>query len=247
MKLKNKVVLITGASRGIGRATALAFAKEGSHIVINYLRQIAKANSLAKQIEKIGAKTLVIQADVADPKQFKLMVAKAIKKFKAIDILVNNAGLIIQTDQDWQKITDKVWNRTMDVNLKSVFNGIKSVAPIMQKQKQGRVINLASVFGQTGAAPVVAYTTAKAGIESLTKAMAKQLAPNITVNSVAPAVCQTDMTKDSGPQVIKWLTDNTPLKRIAKPKEIAEAIVFLAKSDFITGQTLNVDGGYSLK
>jgi len=175
------------------------------------------------------------------------MVNIAVKKFKKIDILVNNAGLIIQTDQNWQKITDKIWDRTLDVNLKSVFNGIKAIAPLMQKQKQGRIINLASVFGQTGAAPVVAYTTAKAGIESLTRAMAKELAPNITVNSVAPAVCKTDMTKGTGPQVIKWLKDNTPLKRIAEPNEIASSIIFLAQSDFITGQTLNVDGGYCLK
>lgn len=239
MNLKNKVVLVTGASRGIGRATALAFAKQGCLVAVNYFKEKALA-------EAVGQK-LTIQADVADFKAFKKMVATVVKKFGRIDILVNNAGLIIQTNQDFQQITDQVWDRTLDVNLKGVFNGIKAAAPIMKKQGEGRIINLASVFGQLGGARVAAYTAAKAGIENLTKGFAKELAPEITVNSVAPAVCQTDMTKGAGPKLIQYFQENTPLKRIAQPEEIAEAIVFLAKSDFITGQILNVDGGYGLK
>jgi len=235
MDLKNKVVLVTGASRGIGRATALAFAKQGCQVVVNYFKEKALAEALGQ--------ALTIQADVADFQAFKKMVATVVKKLGRLDILVNNAGLIIQTNQDFQQIDDQVWDRTLDVNLKGVFNGIKAVAPIMKKQGEGRIINLASVFGQIGAAPVMAYTVAKAGVENLTKAFAKTL----TVNAVAPAVCNTDMTKGSGPALIKFFKDNTPMQRIAQPEEIAEAIVFLAKSDFITGQTLNVDGGYGLK
>ena len=239
MDLKNKVVLVTGASRGIGRATALAFAKQGCQVVVNYFKEKALAEALGQ--------ALTIQADVADFQAFKKMVATVVKKLGRLDILVNNAGLIIQTNQDFQQIDDQVWDRTLDVNLKGVFNGIKAVAPIMKKQGEGRIINLASVFGQIGAAPVMAYTVAKAGVENLTKAFAKTLGPQITVNAVAPAVCNTDMTKGSGPALIKFFKDNTPMQRIAQPEEIAEAIVFLAKSDFITGQTLNVDGGYGLK
>ena len=247
MDLKNKAVLVTGASRGIGRATALAFAREGCHVAINYFQEKAKAEAVAKEIKSLGQKALAIQADVADFQAFKKMVATVVKKLGRIDILINNAGLIIQTNQDFQQIDDQVWDRTLDVNLKGVFNGIKAAAPIMKKQGEGRIINLASVFGQIGAAPVMAYTVAKAGVENLTKAFAKALAPEITVNAVAPAVCNTDMTKGSGPTLIKFFKDNTPLQRIAQPEEIAEAIVFLAKSDFITGQILNVDGGYGLK
>ncbi|MBU3935753.1 3-oxoacyl-ACP reductase FabG [Patescibacteria group bacterium] len=239
MDLTNKVVLVTGASRGIGRATALAFAREGCKVVVNYYKEKSKAEAVGQD--------LMIQADVADFKAFKAMVDKVVKKLGRIDVLVNNAGVIIQTNQDFQQITDEVWDRTLDVNLKGVFNGIKAVAPFMKKQGQGRIINLASVFGQLGAAPVMAYTVAKAGVENLTKAFAKALAPEITVNAVAPAVCHTDMTKGSGPALIKFFKDNTPMQRIAQPEEIAAAIVFLAKSDFITGQILNVDGGYGLK
>lgn len=178
MNLKNKVVLVTGASRGIGRATALAFAREGCHVVINYYQEKSKAVAVANQIKKLGRKVLVVKADVASFKEFKFMVEKTMKEFKRLDILVNNAGLIIQTNQDYQQIDDQVWERTLDVNLKGVLNGIKLVAPLMKKQKQGRIINL----------------------ENLTKAFA-----------------------------------------------IAASIVFLAQSDFITGQILNVDGGYGLK
>lgn len=239
MNLKNKVVLVTGSSRGIGRATALAFAREGCHVAVNYFKEKKLAESLGQE--------LTIRADVAKFTEFKAMVDKILKKFGRLDVLVNNAGMIIQTNQDFQQIDDEVFDRTIGVNLKGVFNGIKLVSPIMKKQGQGRIINLASVFGQLGAAPVAAYTMAKAGVENLTKSFAKELGPEITVNAVAPAVCNTDMTKGAGPALIKYFQDNTPLKRMAKPEEIAEAVVFLAGSDFITGQILNVDGGYGLK
>jgi 3-oxoacyl-[acyl-carrier protein] reductase len=247
MDLNNKVVLVTGASRGIGRATALAFAREGSSVAVNYLEKKDRAEEVVSQIKKISQKTLAIQADVAKYPEFKAMVNRVIQEFGRLDVLVNNAGIIIQTNQDFQKIDDEIFDRTMAVNLKGAFNGIKLVSPLMKQQGQGRIINLASVFGQLGAAGVAAYTMAKAGVENLTKSFAKQLAPEITVNAVAPAVCATDMTKGAGPELIKYFQDNTPLKRLAKPEEIAETIVFLAKSDFITGQILNVDGGYGLK
>lgn len=239
MELKNKVVLVTGSSRGIGRATALAFAHEGCHVVVNYLKE--------KELAEAVGQELTIRADVAKFTEFKAMVDKIIKKFGRLDVLVNNAGIIIQTNQDFQKIDDEIFDRTIGVNLKGVFNGIKLAAPIMKKQGQGRIINLASVFGQLGGARVAAYTAAKGAVETMTRGFAKELAPEITVNAVAPAVCATDMTKGAGPKLIQYFQDNTPLKRIAKPEEIAEAIVFLAKSEFITGQILNIDGGYGLK
>lgn len=247
MDLKNKVAIVTGSSRGIGRAAALAFAKEGGDVVVNYFEHQVEAEAVGKEIETLGRKALVIKADVAKLAEFKNMVDKTMKTFGRLDVLVNNAGIIIQTRQDWQKIDDAIFDRTIGVNLKGAFNGIKLVAPIMKKQGLGRIINLASVFGQLGAAGVAAYTMAKAGVENLTKSFAKQLGPEITVNAVAPAVCNTEMTQGAGPALIKYFQDNTPLKRIAEPEEIAEAIVFLAKSDFITGQILNVDGGYGLK
>ncbi len=245
MILKNKIAIVTGASRGIGRATAIALAKEGCKVVVNYYASKDKALEVEKEIKKYSD-CICVKCDVADSKQVYEMVSQTIKKFGCIDILVNNAGLIIQGN--WNKLSEKDWQRMIDVNLKGKFNCIRAVAPYMMKQKSGRIINLTTTFAFTGAAPVVAYTTAKAGVVNLTKSFAKELAPyNITVNAVAPAVVDTDMTKSAGEKLIKQFIKETPLKRLGKPEEIAEAIVFLTKSDFITGHVLVVDGGFSLR
>lgn len=243
MKLKNKVAIITGSSRGIGRATAALFAKEGAMVVVNYLRDTKSAQKVAKEI---GKNALLVQADVTHETDVKRLVGETIKRFGRIDILVNNAGAI--GERGWKTGID-AWRKTLDINLTSAWLMTKEVAPIMERQGGGSIVNLTSTVGLLGVAPILAYSCAKGGLVSMTKAFAKELAPTIRVNAVAPSNVMTDMTKSAGPELIEFFCQETPLKRIATPEELAKAILFLASDDasYITGQTLVVDGGYSLK
>jgi 3-oxoacyl-[acyl-carrier protein] reductase len=248
MKLKNKVALITGAGRGIGKAIALEFAKEGAKVVVNYLHSEREANEIVEEIKRIGSDAIAIKADVSKFDEVSLMIKKATENFNGIDILVNNAGVITRPG-DYENMSEADFNKTIDVNLKGTYNCIKAIIPVMKRQECGRIINIGSVFGFLGAAPVAAYCAAKAGVINLTKSFAKELAPKVLVNCVAPGTIDTEMTRASGEELIKWISENTPLKRIGKPEEIARAVLFLASDDssFITGHVLVVDGGYSLK
>jgi len=244
MKLKDKVAIVTGASRGIGRATALLFAKEGAKVVIVYKQQKEKADEV-KNI--IGGNAWNVQADLTKERDVKNLVDKTLQKFERIDILVNNAGEIIRPG-DW-KTGRETWQNTLDANLTSMYLMTKETIPIMQKNPSGSIVNLTSTVGILGVAPVLAYSCAKGGIVSMTKAFAKELAPNIRVNAVAPSNVQTDMTRGAGKELIERMKKTTLLQRIAQPEELARAILFLASDDasYITGHILVVDGGYSLK
>lgn len=245
MKLKDKVAIITGSSRGIGRATAILFGKEGAKVVVNYKKEKEKGNEV---VEKIGRKnSILVQADVSKEKDVKRLVKESIKVFGKIDILINNAGEILRPG-GW-KMDQLKWSQTIDINLTSVWLMIKEVSPIMQKQQSGVIINVTSTVGLLGVAPVLAYSSAKGGIVSMTKAFAKELAPDIRVNAVAPSNVMTDMTSGAGVELIERMKLLTPLKRIAEPEELAKSILFLASNDasYITGHVLVVDGGYSLK
>ena len=226
MKLKNKVALITGSSRGIGKATALLFAREGSKIVVNYKSSKKEAENIVK---KIGKNAFAVYADVSQEKDVKRLVKEAIKKFGRIDILINNAGEIIRPG-DW-KSDEKTWQKTVDVNLTSAWLMIRETAPYMKKQKSGSIVNLTSTVGILGVAPVLAYSVAKGGIISLTKAFSKEFAPSIRVNAVAPSNVRTDMTRGAGEELIERFKKITPLQRIAEPEELAKAILFLASDD----------------
>lgn len=245
MKLKNKVAIITGSSRGMGRSMAMLFAKEGAKIVINCKDKTEEAKKVVGAIGK--NKAIFIQADVSNEKDVKRLVAETIKKFGKIDILVNNAGVIFR-EGDW-KSSEDIWHATMDINLTSTWLMTREVAPIMTKNKSGSIVNISSIYGFLGAASVLAYSSAKGGIITMTKAFAKELAPTIRINAVAPGNVMTDMTKESGKKVVKFFEEQTPLKRSAEPDEIARAVLFLASNDasFITGELLVVDGGYSLR
>ena len=244
MKLQNKVAIITGSSRGIGRATALLFAKEGAKVVVNYKTEKKKAEEVAEAIGKKNC--LVVQADVATEEGVQKLVGETLKRFGRIDILVNNAGAI--GERGW-KTGIEAWSTTLDINLTSVWLMTKEVAPFMEQQGGGTIVNLTSTVGILGVAPILAYSCAKGGLVSMTKAFAKELAPKIRVNAVAPSNVMTDMTQSAGPDLIELFRQQTPLKRIAKPEELAKAILFLASDDasYITGHILVVDGGYSLK
>ncbi len=245
MKLQNKVALITGSSRGIGRATAILFAKEGAKVVVNYKSDKKAADEVVTIIGNGNA--VAINADVTQEKDVQRLVAQTIKKFGRIDILINNAGEIFRPG-DWKSDT-VTWQKTIDTNLTSAWLMIREVAPIMQKNGGGAIVNTVSVYGFLGAAAVLAYTSAKGGLITLTKSFAKELAPSIRVNAVAPSNVMTDMTKGAGPALIEQFRQETPLKRIAEPEDLAKAMLFLASDDasYVTGEVLVVDGGYSLK
>jgi 3-oxoacyl-[acyl-carrier protein] reductase len=244
MRFENMVVLITGASRGIGRSAAILFAQEGAKVIINYKTNNKAAMEVAKTIGE--DKALMVKADVTKESEVQQLVGEVIQKFGRIDILINNAGEI--GERGWKTSVD-AWRNTIDANLTSAWLMIREVAPLMQKNGYGAIVNTVSVYGFLGAAPVLAYTSAKGGLITLTKSFAKELAPIIRVNAVAPSNVMTDMTKSAGPELIELFQQQTPLKRIAKPEELAKAIVFLASDDasYITGEVLVVDGGYSLK
>lgn len=248
LELQNKVAVVTGASRGIGKAIAISLAREGVAVVVNYLHSEEEAKRVVQDIKALGSEAISVQADVALLAEVQNLHTQALKEFGSVDILINNAGLLIRPP-GWETLNEQDWQRMIDVNLKGVLNCILTFAPHMLDRRRGKIINVASVYGILGSAPVVAYSTAKAGVISLTKSFAKELAPYVTVNAIAPGNIDTDLTKGSGQDVINSAIAATPLKRLGQPDEVASAVVFLAspKADFITGHTLVMDGGYMLK
>ena len=245
MKLSGKVAVITGSSRGIGRATAILFAKEGADVVVNYKTDEENAQDTAKTIG--FEKCLVVQADVTAENDVKRLVAETVKRFGKIDILVNNVGEIFRPG-DW-KSDIETWHKTIDTNLTSAWLVTREVVPEMRKHGRGSIVNIVSVYGFLGGAAVLAYTSAKGGLITMTKSFAKELAPDIRVNAVAPSNVMTDMTKGVDEKLLELFRRGTPLKRIAEPEELAKPILFLASDDasYVTGEMLVVDGGYSIK
>lgn len=237
--------LITGASRGIGTACAIALAKCGYNIVINYLNSEQKAQNLADIIaENYSVDVMCIKADVSDKTQVDAMVSAVIEKFERIDVLVNNAGIAMQ--KLFTDTTTDEWNMVMNVNLNSVYNVTHSVLPHMLSMHSGSIINISSMWGQVGASCEVAYSAAKAGVIGLTKALAKEVAPsNVRVNCVAPGVIMTDMMADFDDEAIEMLIDEIPQGKLGTAKNVADAVAFLAsdKAEYITGQVLAVNGG----
>jgi len=241
---KNKVVLITGASQGIGQGLALAFAKHQAKIIVNYHKSKSKANKLTQTINQNHSQALAIKADVSKQKQVNVLIKKSLKQFKTIDILVNNACAIYQPT-NWQKTSASNFNKTLAVNLTGVFNLIQAVAPIMLKQQSGKIINISSTAGILGRIQAPAYSAAKAGVINLTKAFAKELAPHINVNCIAPGPVKTGWHP---PATIRKIQPLIPLKKLAKIKDVVNSTLFLAsdQASHITGHTLILDGGFSL-
>lgn len=240
-----KTALITGASRGIGAACAIAFAKAGYNVVINYNNSEEKAKNLEKIIkESYNVDCISVKADVGDFLAVKAMFDKVLCRFENIDVLVNNAGIssyMLFTDTDVDE-----WNKVINTNLNSVYNCCKCALPKMIKNHSGSIVNISSMWGQVGASCEVAYSTAKAGVIGLTKALAKEVGPsNIRVNCVAPGVVMTDMMSGFDEKTIKELEDETPLSSLGTPKNIADSVLFLCsdKASYITGQVIGVNGG----
>lgn len=244
--MKNKVALITGASRGIGRATAIEFAKRGANVIINYNQNRNAAEELrAWIIADYGVRAITVQADVANEAAIKNMVDIALAEFGRIDFLVNNAGIVF--DKDWEDKTADDWRKTFDTNVIGTWNTSKLVAPVMLKNKFGRIVNISSTSGsKVFLMSDVDYSASKAAVIALTKSMSVAYAPYINVNSIAPSWVDTEMNADLPSEVIAAETERISLKRFARPEEIAKPIVFLCSedADYINGAILEVDGGY---
>jgi 3-oxoacyl-[acyl-carrier protein] reductase len=244
MDLVDKVAIVTGAGRGIGKAIAIALAREGADVIVNDI-DIQIAEAVVKEIKSLGRKALAIQVDVSDSKEVNRMVQLAIKKFKRVDILINNAG--ITKRGSIEDLTEEDWNRVMDINLKGAFNCAKAVVGIMKKQRYGKIINISSIAGKIGdLASAPCYGASKAGMTCLAKSLARELAPyNINVNVVAPHAIETDMSKEWSEEKRKSIIADIPLGRMGEPEDVAEAVIFLVsdKAKFITGEVLDVNGG----
>jgi|WP_308743400.1 3-oxoacyl-[acyl-carrier protein] reductase len=245
--LKNKVALVTGASRGIGRAIALTLAGYGAIVIINYCGSKEKAEEIVNQIKENGGTAIAYQADVADFEAVKTMFSDITKEYERIDILVNNAG--ITKDNLILKMSEEEFDAVINTNLKGVFNCLKQASRIMLKQKEGRIINISSISGVVGNPGQVNYCAAKAGVIGITKSLAKELGSRgITVNAVAPGYINTDMTAVLKDDLKEKVTELIPLKRLGEVEDIAETVAFLAsdKASYITGQTIQVDGGLGM-
>lgn len=241
----NKTVLITGASRGIGRAAAVTFAQNGYNVAINYNKSSEAAEKLCSELKQYGVKAIALQSDVADKSAVDKMVQRIEDELEKITVLVNNAGIAEQAL--FSDITEEMWNRMFDVNVKGAYNCTQAVLPHMIHNKCGRIINVSSMWGISGASCEVHYSASKAALIGFTKSLAKEVGlSGITVNCVAPGVIATEMNGHLSEEIIEELKNETPLNRIGTPEDVAEAIFFLAsdKASFITGQVLSVDGGF---
>jgi NAD(P)-dependent dehydrogenase (short-subunit alcohol dehydrogenase family) len=246
MRLKDKVAVVTGARRGIGRAIALEFAKEGAKVVVSDI-ELTECQAVCDEIRKLGSDAIAVKCDVTKKNEVDEMMEKAVRKFGKLDIMVNNAGVYVA--KPVAQTTEKDWDFVVGINLKGVFLCSSAAAKHMMKQNGGKIISTASIAGKVGFADSSAYCASKGGIISMTKELAMELAPHhINVNAVAPGVIETNMTKGmtDDEKAKQGLLMSIPLGRIGKPEDIAKAVVFLAsdESDYVTGHTLVVDGGW---
>jgi 3-oxoacyl-[acyl-carrier protein] reductase len=247
MDFTDKVAIITGSSRGIGRAIALRLAACGAKIVVNYRGSQAAADEVVEQITTAGGQAIAVQADVSQVAQADGLIDAAKKAFGRVDVLVNNAGTT--RDTLLMRMSEEDWDVVLDTNLKGAFNCIKAVSRLMLRQHYGRIVNITSVSGLGGNAGQANYASAKAGLIGLTKTVAKELGSRgITCNAIAPGLVLTDLTASLAPDLVQTAIERTPLARAGTPEDMAAAVAFLAsdEADFITGQVLAVDGGLAI-
>ncbi len=247
MTLQGEVALVTGGSRGIGRACALALAKSGADVVVNYVSNTAAAEETVDAIRKAGGQAMAAKFDIGNPEDTMAGIEAVLKEKKRISILVNNAG--ITRDGLMMRYSVNDWNAVLETNLRGAFIASQAVIRGMMKERKGSIIHVSSIVGLTGNPGQAAYCAAKAGLIGLAKSMARELAPrNIRVNAVAPGFIETDMTDELTPEQKDAISKSIPLGRIGKPEEIADAVVYLASpaSTYVTGQVVIVDGGMGM-
>lgn len=238
-----KTVIVTGGSRGIGAAIANDLAKAKYNVVLNYNNSEEAAKQIQKELQEENIKIEIFKADVSKREEVKELVKFTLDKFKNIDVLINNAG--IDQIKPFMDITDEDWNKMLQVNLNSVFYCSQEVLENMIHNKKGCIINISSIWGITGGSCEVHYSVSKAGIDGMTKALAKELGPsNIRVNSIAPGAIMTDMNKEYTEEEIKEINKQIPLGRFGKPEEIAKSIKWLIEDEYITGQVISPNGGW---
>ncbi|MFA5839748.1 MAG: 3-oxoacyl-[acyl-carrier-protein] reductase [Candidatus Margulisiibacteriota bacterium] len=243
MLLKDKVALITGSAQGIGKSIAVAMAKEGANIIISDVN-LELSNQTAQEIQALGVKAIALKLNVTDPVDVETSVKQAVEQLGKIDILVNNAG--ITKDGLFIRMKKEDWDAVLGINLTGVFNVTKAIAPLLMKQRWGRIINIASIVGQMGNFGQANYSASKAGLIGLTKTLARELASRgVTVNAIAPGFIQTAMTEKIPAEVKQKMLESIPMGKLGQPEDIAAAAVFLASgaAEYVTGQVLAVNGG----
>ena len=240
-----KTVIVTGGAKGIGKAIVELLAKEGYNVVLNYNKSKLEAEKIKKEAEKNGYTIEIFKADVSKREEVKELLNFAINKFNKIDVLVNNAG--ISQTKLFTDITEEDWNNMINTNLNSVFYMSQEVAKNMIHEKEGCIINMSSIWGKVGASCEVHYSVSKAGIDALTKSLAKELGlSNIRVNSIAPGIIDTDMNKHLSKEEIKEIEQEIPLARIGKPEDIAKCVKWLIDDNYTTGQVIEINGGWNI-
>ena len=245
--LKGKSAIITGASRGIGKAIAIKFAKEGANIVINYRNNEEEALKVKEELEQLGVKTLIVKADISDLKQAENLIKQAKKEFGQVDILINNAG--ITKDNLIIRMKESEFDQVIKINLKGAFNCLKAVTPIMLRQRSGKIVNMSSVVGVIGNPGQVNYCASKAGLIGMTKSLAREIGVRgINVNAIAPGFIDTDMTRVLTEEQKKNILSQIPLNKFGNIEDIANTALFLASenSNYITGQVIHIDGGMAM-
>lgn len=240
-----KTVIVTGGSRGIGATIVNLLAKEGYHVILNYHKSEEIAKKIQEESTKKGYHVEIFKADVAKREEVKKLVDFAIEKFQKIDVLINNAG--ISQTKLFTDITEDDWNTMLNIDLNSVFYMSQEVVPYMIHEKQGCIINISSIWGMIGASCEVHYSVAKAGVDAMTKSLAKELGPsNIRVNSIAPGIIDTDMNKYLSPEELQQIKEEIPLGKIGDTLSIAKCAKWLIEDDYTTGQIISINGGWNI-
>lgn len=240
--LRGRCVVVTGSSRGIGRATAILFALHGADVVVNYAGSAEKAGEAVREVEKAGSRAIAVKADVTRAEEVRELFRRTYEEFGRIDVLVNNAG--ISVPRKLLELEEEVWDKVIAVNLKGQFLCAREAARYMLEQKQGKIVNIASVAGLYGGGLGVHYAASKAGVIGLTKALARELAPYVQVNSISPGPTRTELMKTLSEEDWRRVLSQIPLGRVAEPEDIATAVVHLVRcTEYINGQNIVVDGG----
>lgn len=240
-----KTIVITGGARGIGKAIVYELAKSNYNIILNYNSSQKEAEQIEEELTKQGHKVDIYKADITKKEEVQKMIEYTIEKYKKVDVLINNAG--ISQIKTFAELTEEDWDKMIDTNLKSIFYTSKAVLSTMLHEQNGLILNISSIWGVIGASCEVHYSTAKAGMNGFTKALAKELGPsNIRVNAIAPGIIDTNMNANLSKEEVEQIKENIPLERIGKPEQIAKAVKWLIEDEYTTGQIISIDGGWGI-